>query len=53
MIKPGTIISACSEETPECVEIVRVWCRDNGYTSETVRIFKRDGQVLAELKDAK
>jgi hypothetical protein len=53
MLKPSTIISACSDDTPECVEIVRAWCRKNGYTSETVRIFKRDGQVLAELKDEK
>jgi len=53
MIKPGTIISACSDDTLECVEIVRAWCRDHGYTSETVKIVKRDGQVLAELKDEK
>ena len=49
-MKPGTIISACSDDSAECVEIVRKWCKDNGHTSETVRIVKRDGQVIAELK---
>lgn len=50
MLKSGTIVFACSDTTDECVEMVRAWCKGAGYTAETVRIVKRDGQVIAELK---
>lgn len=49
-MKPGTIVYACSDTSDECIAMVRTWCKDNGYTAETVRVIKRDGQILAELK---
>ena len=49
-MKQITIVFACSDTTDECVLMVREWCKDNGYTADTVRIVKRDGQVIAELK---
>ena len=50
MIKSGTIVCACADTTDECIAMVRTWCKDNGYTAENVKVIKRDGQVLAELK---
>jgi TusA-related sulfurtransferase len=50
MLKPGQIVSVCSDTTDDCVKMIRDWCRDNGYTKDTVRILKRDGQTIAELK---
>jgi hypothetical protein len=50
MLKPGQTVAVCSDTTDDCVKMIRDWCRDNGYTKDTVRILKRDGQTIAELK---
>jgi len=50
VLKSGTIIAACSDETAACIELVRTWCKGYGYTADDVRIVKRDGKVIAELK---
>jgi len=50
LLPTGTIICACSDTSDECVTLVREWLKTNEYTPEEVRVVKRDGQVLAELK---
>lgn len=50
MLKTGTIVCACSDVTDDCVALVREWCKSNGYTGDDVKVVKREGQVLAELK---
>ena len=49
-MKAGTVISVCSDDSATCVEMVRAWCKGYGYTTEEVRIVKRNGQIIAELK---
>jgi len=50
--KEGAIVCVCSDESDYCVNFVRSWCKGCGYTSDDVRIVKRNGQVLAEAKRA-
>jgi hypothetical protein len=50
MLKSGTIVCACTDTTDECIALVREWCKSNGYTGDDVKVVKRDGQTLAELK---
>jgi hypothetical protein len=50
MLKPGQLVAVCSDTTDDCVKMIRDWCVEKGYTKDTVRILKRDGQTIAELK---
>jgi len=48
--KTGAIVSVCSDDSETCVTMVREWCKGMGYTSDDVRIVKRNGQIIAEAK---
>lgn len=50
MIRAGTIICACSDESATCIEMVRHWCNGFGYTPDDVKIVKREGQIVAEAR---
>jgi len=50
MLHSGTVVCACSDTTDECIALVRGWCKSNGYTGDDVKVVKREGQTIAELK---
>lgn len=50
--REGAIVCVCSDESAECVEFVRTWCKSQGYGKDDVKIVKRNGQILAEAKRA-
>lgn len=48
--KSGMNIFATSPADDEGVEIVKQWCRDNGYTPKQVTIKKTDKSVFVEVQ---
>ena len=50
MIQPGHILFASSDDTDASISDAREYIREQGLTSDDVRLIKRDGQALVVAK---